>query len=297
MSQLMLFLLGAPRVECGGAPIEVDTRKAIALLAYLAVTRRAHSRDALATLLWPEHDQARARAVLRRTLSALNKALDGDYLDADRETIGLRGDSNGTTGSGHIWIDADQFAERLAACRTHNHPPAEVCLRCLAPLGEAAELYRDDFMAGFSLRDSPNFDDWQFFQAEGLRRDLASALERLVRGHSAQGDFEPAIGYARRWLALDTLHEPAHRHLMELYAWASQRGAALHQYRECIRILEQELGVAPLEETTRLYQAIKENQAPPRPLYGSPSVAAPGSSSPSVAASGSSSPSVAASGS
>ena len=83
MPGLNLFLLGAPHVERNGTPIEVDTRKAIALLAYLAVTRRVHSRDALATLLWPEHDQARARAVLRRTLSALNKALDGDYLNAD----------------------------------------------------------------------------------------------------------------------------------------------------------------------------------------------------------------------
>src|SRR5262245_66638613 len=110
MSQLKLFLLGAPRVECAGAPIEVDTRKAIALLAYLAITRRTHSRDALATLLWPEHDQTRARAVLRRTLSALNKALADDYLDTDRETIGLR--KNLVVGDEtQIWIDADQFTE------------------------------------------------------------------------------------------------------------------------------------------------------------------------------------------
>jgi DNA-binding SARP family transcriptional activator len=288
MPQLKLFLLGAPRVEYNDTPIEVDTRKAIALLVYLAVTRRVHSRDALATLLWPEHDQARARAVLRRTLSALNKALDGGYLDADRETIGLRRDVVVEGDEKPIWIDAEQFAEHLAACRTHDHPLTEVCLRCLAPLADAAALYRDDFLAGFSLRDSPNFDDWQFFQAESLRRDLASALDRLMRGYSAQGDFEPAIAYARRWLALDPLHEPAHRHLMELYVWANQRGAALHQYRECVRILEQELGVAPLDETTRLYQAIKENQALPRPpttdhrspisqpaLYGGPSVATP----------------------
>jgi DNA-binding SARP family transcriptional activator len=214
MPQLKLFLLGAPRVEYSDAPIEVDTRKAIALLVYLAVTRRVHSRDALAALLWPEHDQARARAVLRRTLSALNKALNGDYLNADRETIGLRTDVVVGGQDQQIWIDADQFAEQLAACRTHDHLPTEVCPRCLAPLADAAALYRDDFMAGFSLRDSPNFDDWQFFQAESLRRDLASALERLVRGYSAQGDFEPAITYARRWLALDPLHEPAQRHLM-----------------------------------------------------------------------------------
>jgi DNA-binding SARP family transcriptional activator len=264
MAQLRVFLLGAPRIERDGVQIEVDTRKAIALLAYLAVGQRPHSRDALATLLWPEYDQTRARAVLRRTLSALNKALDGETLAADRETIGLRRAPEGA-GGGQLWLDIDQFASRLAACQAHGHPPSDVCARCLPALAEAAAIYRDDFMAGFSLRDSPSFDEWQFFQAESLRRDLAGALERLIRGYSAQANFEPAIAYARRWLALDPLHEPAHRHLIELYAWAGQRAAALHQYRECVRILDQELGVAPLEETTRLYQAIKESQTTPPP--------------------------------
>ena len=128
------------------------------------------------------------------------------------------------------------------------------------------ELYRDDFMAGFGLRDSVAFDDWQFFQSESLRRELAGALERLARGRGALGEWEAAVAHARRWLSLDVLHEPAHRMLMMLYAWSGQRAAALRQYRECVRILDQELGVAPLEETTLLYRAIQENDLPPPPI-------------------------------
>jgi len=75
MSRLALFLLGPPRIERDGVLVDVDTRKAIALLAYLAITRQQQSRDTLATLLWPEYDQTHARATLRRTLSVLNKAL------------------------------------------------------------------------------------------------------------------------------------------------------------------------------------------------------------------------------
>ena len=60
MPDLKLFLLGSPRFEHAGAQINVDTRKAIALLAYLAITRQRHSRDALAVLLWPEYDQTSA---------------------------------------------------------------------------------------------------------------------------------------------------------------------------------------------------------------------------------------------
>ena len=80
---LTIALLGAPRIEVDGAPLRVDTRKAVALLAFLAVTGHAHSRDRLTALLWPEYDDDRARAALRRTLSTLKTAV-GRRLAAHR---------------------------------------------------------------------------------------------------------------------------------------------------------------------------------------------------------------------
>ena len=258
MSRTTIQLLGAPRIERDGEAVEVDTRKATALVAYLAVTGRRHTRDALAGLLWPEYGQSRARAALRRTLSSLSGARSEGWLEVDRESVGL--DREG------VWVDVDRFHELLAECRTHGHREDEVCPECLPPLSQAAALYRDDFLAGFGLRDSAAFDDWQFFQGEDLRRELAGMLERLSRGHAALGEWEPAVSHARRRLALDQLHEPAHRWLMRLYAWAGERAAALRQYRECVRVLEGELGVSPLEETTRDHDAIKENNLPPPPV-------------------------------
>jgi len=274
MSRLALFLLGPPRIERNGAPIKIHRRKATALLAYLAVTGQSHSRDALATLFWPEGDQSRARAGLRRALASLKKALrqacpecsrraqdaalGEGWLDVDRETVGLNPDAE-------VWLDVAEFQERLTECRTHGHPPDQVCPACLSPLAEAAALYRDDFLAGFTLRDSPGFDDWQFFQTQGLCDELASALERLARGHGGRDEFELATAYARRWVALDPLHEPAHRRLMRLYARSDQRAAALRQYRVCERVLKEELGVPPEEETAHLYKAIKEKRELPLP--------------------------------
>ncbi len=255
MPDIKLFLLGSPRIERDGAPIEVDTRKAVALLAYLAVTREHQSRDTLAGLLWPDHSPSRARAALRRTLSTLSDAREEGWLVVDRAKVDLA--------AGRVWVDVDNFHELLAECRYHGHPETEVCLACLPPLTKAVALYRDDFLTGFGLRDSFSFDDWQYFQAENLRREFAGALDRLVRGHGAREEWEPAIGYARRRLALDPLHEPAHRLLMQLYALSGQRAAALHQYRECVRFLEKDLGVSPLEETGQLYQTIKEGATPP----------------------------------
>jgi predicted ATPase/DNA-binding SARP family transcriptional activator len=258
MSGLFINLFGPSRIELAGIPINVDTRKAIALIAYLAVTRQQHSRDSLATLLWSENDQPHARAALRRTLSSLNKALNRQWLDIERETLGLDFHAD-------IRVDVHDFRSLLAECGAHGHPLGDVCSACTQPLTAAVALYQDDFLAGFSLRDSPGFDEWQFYQADTLRREFASALERLTRCHSTQHHFDTAIAYARRWLALDGLHEPAHRQLMQLYAWAGQRTSALQQYRECVQVLEQELGVSPLEATTHLYQLIKENKIPALP--------------------------------
>jgi DNA-binding SARP family transcriptional activator len=264
MTQLIIYLLGSPRFQRNGVNIDLDTRKAGALIAYLAITKKRQSRDTLAALLWPEFDQTHARATLRRTLSTLNKALGGSYLEISREYLNL----NFKAG---IWVDVDEFYNLLLECQSHGHLPTESCSKCLKPLIAAIELYAGDFLAGFSLRDSSNFDDWQFYQADSLRRNFTNALERLVQCYATSGNFESAIMYAQKWLALDRLNESAHRLLMQLYAWNDQQSAALHQYRECVQVLDRELGVGPLESTTRLYQAIKEHQISPPPAtkYGS----------------------------
>ena len=115
-------------------------------------------------------------------------------------------------------------------------------------------------MAGFALRSSAEFDDWQADQAETYRRELTGALERLARGRIVGGSWEAAITAARRWLELDPLHEPAQRLLMTALAAAGESAAALRQYRECARILDRELGVAPLAETTALAETIRDGR-------------------------------------
>jgi len=75
LPQMKLFLLVSTRLECGGELIETDTRKAIALLAYLVVAGQSHPRDTLAALFWAELDQSHARGGLSRTQSTLNLPL------------------------------------------------------------------------------------------------------------------------------------------------------------------------------------------------------------------------------
>jgi DNA-binding SARP family transcriptional activator/pimeloyl-ACP methyl ester carboxylesterase len=256
MSDLKLYLLGPPRIELDGAPVDIQRRKVLALLIYLAISQQVHGRDALATLFYPENTQSRARAYLRRDLAVLNTSLAGEWLVTDRDTVELKCRSDASTGQA-FWLDVDHFRGLVSASRSHEHPPEEACPDCLSTLAEAVDLYTNDFLAGFTLRDSREFDEWQFFQAESLRQELASVLAQLVQGLSIRGDYEAAIPHARRWVALDPLHEPAQRQLMQLYGQASQQAAALRQYEEYVKLLDEELGLPPEEETATLYEAIK----------------------------------------
>ncbi len=254
MSQIRVFLLGSPLIERDGAPVMFDRRKAIALLAYLALTGPRPRRDTLAALLWPGYGQSEAYAYVRRTLWTLNQALGAGVLSADRDAIGLRQGAD-------LWVDVLAFRELLAAVRAHAHDDLDRCQHCRDLLAEAAALYRGDLLAGFSVRESPDFDEWQIAQAETLHQEAAAALQQLAISASAQGAIDQSIAAARRWVALDPLNEPAHRLLMELYARAGRRSAALRQYHECQRLLQRELGVALQPATTALYERIRSGSA------------------------------------
>ena len=248
MSQLKLYLMGAPRVELDDQAVELPRRKVLAILIHVALTGQRLRRDMLATMLWPASSGNSARASLRRELSALSNAIGVEWLDTTREDVALRKDAN-------VWSDVAAFRAALAGIEGGTAADGSA-------LRSVVALYRGDFLAGFTLPDCPTFDDWQFFESESLRSAYAQALTQLVQQLSAQGQYDDAIDYARRWLALDPLEEAVQREMMWLYAKAGQQAAALRQYEECVRLLAEELGVEPDAETEALCEAIRRRQFP-----------------------------------
>lgn len=251
---IRVTLFGAPRVERDGVVVRFDTRKATALVAVLAVTDRAHSRDALATLLWPDLDRSRARAALRRTLSVAATLAPALVIEADR-----------------VWLDAQRIE-----CDVHRFRElaGETDVRSWQ---QADGLASAPLLEGFSLRDSADFDDWQLVAAESLRSAHATVLARLAEHHFALGDVSTALDAGRRRVEIDPLSEPAHVALMLLEAHSGDRSAALQTYRKLVRMLDTELGVAPLPETLELYDDIRADRLSARPeVSGASRVRAPG---------------------
>ncbi len=257
MSSLRMFFLGQPKIERDGVLIKVPLQKALALLATLAVTSERQSRDFLSTFLWPEYDPHASFNNLRVSLHILRKAIGEEWLLIDREGIGLFQKEN-------LWVDVHQFNDLISNLKSHNHSKTIICTECISKLSEAIQLYRGNFLEGFTLTDSIEFDDWQRFQQNALSQRALDALNKLVIFYTDQGDYHQAILFAQRWLTLDPTNESAHQALMKLYCWTNQRNAAINQYRECAQLLEKELGEKPQETTKEIYQAIKEYRlAPP----------------------------------
>ena len=240
-----LYLLGAPRAEVAGHPIRgFESRKAFALLGYLACHNTAIPRTELAALFWPDLSDERARSNLRGLLHNLTTVLP-NALVVDRRTVSL-------VVAPACWTDVTEF-ERHAAQNT------------LTSLAAAADLYRSAFLDGLYLDDCPDVETWLTQQREHWHERAAHVLTGLTaRAHERQ-EWAAALHSVDRLLTLDPWREAAHQDKMRLLALSGQRDTALAHYEICRRVLADELGIDPLPETTALYEQIRDGLLAPLP--------------------------------
>jgi DNA-binding SARP family transcriptional activator/predicted hydrocarbon binding protein len=252
---LALYLLGSPQLFLDNESIRAERRKAMALLAYLAIEKGQHPRESLSALLWPDYDQSKAFTNLRHTLWEIQQSIGEGWFITDRDNIGLNKAAGPSTGPGQVWLDVRQFESLLAQSRTQQ----DVLLR-ISLLLETTKLYRNHFMKGFSLKDAPNFTEWVFAKSEDLRCQFAGVLTSLSEDYCELGQAEKAIPYARQLITLDPLNESAHRGLMKIYVQAGQHSAALKQYQNFEELLRKELNLDPQSETYALYKQIRKGE-------------------------------------
>lgn len=257
MAHLTLALLGGFQVELDSRPVTgFKSNKVRALLAYLAVEiDRPHRREMLAGLLWPDRPDRDALNNLRYSLANLRKILDDrssatPYLLIDRNTVQFNRASD-------AWLDADQLLARIAAARS-PYAAGDLSPAATTDLESALALYRGSLLEGFSAGDAAPFEEWLLLRREQIAQQITGALASLAALHEARGDYPQAQGFARRHVALEPWNENAHRALMRTLALGEQRSAALHQFQVCRRILADELGVEPAEETIALFEMIRK---------------------------------------
>ena len=244
MVHFTLELLGGFRLTTAGTELRLPTRKAEALLAYLALPAgKPHARETLSALLWGERGDAQARHSLSQTLFSIRKVA----ADAGAPTAVVIDTRGVALDPVCVGVDADRFAQ-LAAAGTP------------AALSEAAILYRGDLLEGLCLREEA-FEEWLANERRRLHELALSAYSGLLGHYAAAGRAEEAVQAALRLVALDPLQESVHRHVMRLYAAQGRPSSALKQYELCARTLRRELGIEPETETTALRDEIRQMRA------------------------------------
>ena len=229
-----VYFLGAFRITRKSQSIHLPTRKIDSLLAYLILHPGVHSREKLATLFWGDVSDAKALGSLRKALSFLRKAIAGEAILANRETVQL-------DPSFALWVDVFDFENQ--AQRFLADPSSDPHLINL-------DLYQGDFLLDYD-------DDWILTLRERYRSLLIEVLLRLVERLRTQGEYKSAIELAQKLLAMDPANERAHQHIMFCYIVLGDRYKALLQYEACQRALREELAVEPASETQALYEWIK----------------------------------------
>ncbi|MCB8925448.1 MAG: tetratricopeptide repeat protein [Ardenticatenaceae bacterium] len=252
MSQpLHIRLLGGLHIAIPQKPaLRFSARRAELLLAYLALNRREHSRETLATLLWDDRPHKQAMANLRALLAQLPAAV-RPYLQTSRHVVMFKPEAD-------IWVDSRAFTELLDKAETPSQ------------MTEALELYAGPFLDGVFVRESRGLEEWTAILREQLNYKAIEAQMQIVQQALHQRHYTLGIRHARSLLALDPLREQAHRLLMRLLARDGQINAALAQYDSCCAILAEELGVEPATETRRLKKRIEAARQQSHPSLPAP---------------------------
>ncbi len=223
---LEIRLLGQFDLRQDGEQIELPSRPARTLLAYLVLTIGTHHpRERLAGLLWPESSEPNARKNLRQALWHLRKAIGEAHLLVDTSSIAFDAASD-------FWLDIS-FLEDTA------DPDLET----------EVSVYEGELLPGC-------YEDWVLLERDRLDASYERKMDRFLEQLLQEQRWTEVITWGERWIALGHVPETAFRALMMAHAATGELSKVEAAYQRCTDALEQEVGVDPSEETTQLYKSL-----------------------------------------
>lgn len=225
-----------------GGEVRLPTRKAEALLAYLAChPGEKQPRDRLTAMLWGDRGDRQARHSLSQTLLSIRQAFEGAdaLLMVERETVAACAEA--------VTSDVLDF-QRLI--------DSEDGLR------SALDLYRGEFLDGFNMREA-GFEEWITEERARLHGRAFEAFLALADRQHAANDWSDAIATLNSAIRFDPLAEEAYRRLMRLQIDNGLCNDAIRTYRGLVETLRRELKTQPDPTTTAIYQSA---MARPKPV-------------------------------
>jgi len=222
-----------------GTAIAVSSHKTRALLALLSVSPDYTApRSRVASLLWSDSAEEKARQSLRQLLSNVRRTPlhDTGLLQYDEADVWLN--------AGHLRVDVQQI----------YHPPAP---SDLAASLDALSSYRGPFGQGLETGEA-YFDEWLLAERQKVDEHVIALSDQLVRRLSNAGRHRDALKQANALLAMNPLREETHRLIIAEEAVVSGRASAMQRYEDFRVLLRDELAVRPEPATVQLIDRLRE---------------------------------------
>ncbi len=242
-AQIRVNLFGPLTLYRGKEHLEFSgSTSARTLLAYLLLRRGSpQSRLKMAGIFWPDMDEARSRRSLTQALWRIRNLLP-DHLESDAQHILIPKAST-------LTVDVEIFESLTDSYSQVDVVTQEEKVASAQSLRQAVALYRGNLLEGF-------YDDWALVERERLRELYLRTLGNLIDIEKSKGNFGEALDYALKLAKVDPFREAAHREVMRLYFALDRPEAALTQYENCVRILDEEFGLEVDQQTRALAQEI-----------------------------------------
>lgn len=253
MSTLSIQLFGKFCVRRSEQVLDgFDPRKVQELFCYLLLHRdHSLSREALASLLWPDTTTPLSKKNLRQVLWQLQSAL-GSQNEALHERVLLVEPEWVQLNAGaDLWLDVAEFEQTYNSVQ--KIAGQELDEQTVQRVQDAVQLYQGPLLEGW-------YQDWCIQEREGLQNHYLSMLDKLMSYCETRHDYETSLLYGMRIMCYDRARERTHRRMMRLYYLLGDRAEALRQYERCSSALEEELGVSPSKNTVALYRQIQADQ-------------------------------------
>jgi DNA-binding SARP family transcriptional activator len=247
---LQIGLLGSFRILLDGARVHCELGRSGRNMAgfLFAFSARAHRRERLAELCWPELDPERSRAALNSAMWRLRKAIGCE--PASNGGLNIRNIGSEIVVEPASWLEIDtQLFEKNVRHLLESHASLlNASLR--EGLCGALDRYEGPFLEGEDA-------EWILEERERLHSMFVRAAMSLVKYYGYAALYEDGIALARRILVYDPYRESAIRNLLALLSLNDQRAEALQVYDRWTTSLKRELGVEPMPATVQLANELR----------------------------------------
>jgi DNA-binding SARP family transcriptional activator len=237
--------------DLASSPLEFDSRLAKELLVFLFLNRNQyHNREALADLFWKDKSANRSKKYLRQSLWKIQSVFNPSSIEIENHILIIEPNWVYINPTADLWFDVTELENTFNAM--WGKPGWSLSLAQLDTLKRITDLYQGDLVEGF-------YKDWCLVERERYRFMYLALLDKIVSCCQAHQEYEMGLKYAAIILQHDRARERTYRRLMRLYYLMGNRTSALRQYENCIKVLDEELGVKPGRQTEKLHKMIEND--------------------------------------